>query len=161
MREKMLWVIADFIREHKMALLRLIVIIVCSCTITSLSYASDINTTQVGRYLVEKNGAQLSQVNPLQQIFSITFPSDIYQVKQAVSYLLINSGYNLAPNAQQTSEANYLLNQKLPLSDRQMGPMTIEEALLALAGDKYQLLIDPEKRFVSFKLKKPFENLYL
>lgn len=138
-----------------------IVLIGCITGITSSVYALGESSAQVGRYLVEKDGANTSQLNPLKQTFSVTFPSNIYRVKEAMSYLLINSGYNLAPNIQQTASAKNLLTQKLPLSDRHMGPMTIQEGLMALSGDTYQLLIDPERRLISFRLKKPFESLYI
>lgn len=138
-----------------------IVLIVCVTGITCSVYALGDSNTQVGRYLVEKDGANTSQLNPLKQNFSVTFPSNIYRVKEAMSYLLINSGYNLAPDIQQTASAKNLLSQKIPLSDRHMGPMTIQEGLMALSGNTYQLLIDPERRLISFRLKKPFENLYI
>lgn len=152
---------ADFKRNIWMKQLAWIVLIGCITGITSSVYALGESSTQVGRYLVEKDGANISQLNPLKQTFSITFPSNIYRVKEAMSYLLINSGYNLAPDIQQTASAKNLLSQKLPLSDRHMGPMTIQEGLMALSGNTYQLLIDPERRLISFRLKKPFESLYI
>lgn len=151
---------SDYKRNGKMRLLQCALITLISITCSSI-YANIKDATQVGRYLVEKNGAEVSQLNPLKQIFSVTFPSNVYRIKDAVSYLLVNSGYTLASNIHETVDAKNLLNQKLPLSDRQMGPMTIQQGLLALSGNTYQLIIDPERRLVSFKLKKPFEKLYL
>ena len=152
---------ADFKRNIWMKQLTWIVLIACVMSNTCSAYAVENNNTQVGRYLIEKDGAEISQINPLKQTFSVTFPSNVYRVKEAMTYLLINSGYNLAPNIQQTVSAKNLLSQKLPLSDRHMGPMTIQEGLMALSGNTYQLLIDPERRLISFRLKKPFESLYI
>jgi type IV pili sensor histidine kinase/response regulator len=117
--------------------------------------------TQVGRYLMEKNGAQLSQCDSLQTVFKITFPYTVKTVGDAVKYLLNNTGYIFAPCKYQSVTVRNLLNQKLPLSNRTMGLMTIEQGLSALAGKAYQVLVDPKHKYISYLLRKEYQQLYL
>lgn len=117
-------------------------------------------TTEVGRYLTEKNGASVAQRKPLMQTFELTFPGHVQTVGQAITYLLSNTSYQLVPSEERSMEVSVLLTKPLPLSDRHMGTMSVKDALLALAGTPYQLLIDPEHRYVSFQLKPNFRVLY-
>jgi type IV pili sensor histidine kinase/response regulator len=117
--------------------------------------------TQVGRYLLEKNGAQLSQCDPLQTVFKITFPYTVKTVGDAVKYLLNNTGYILVPCKYQSITIRNLLNQKLPLTNRTMGLMTIEQGLSALGGKAYQVLVDPKHKYISYQLRKEYQPLYL
>ena len=139
----------------------LLLSVVMGTLIFSSAFATGNDITRVGRYLVEQNGPEAAQIDPLQEIFSLTFPSTIYSIRDAITYLLSNTGYNLTPIQYQSVNAKSVLKQRLPLSDRQMGPMTVEQGLLALAGNTYQLLTDPEHRLISFQLKKPYQPLYL
>ncbi len=116
--------------------------------------------TPVGRYLTEQNEASASQTDPLQETFKITFPTTIKTIGKAMTYLLSNTGYSLAPKTYQSTEARDLFQQKLPLSDRQFGVMTVQQGMLALAGNTYQMLIDPERRYISFQLYWQYRKLY-
>lgn len=139
---------------------RLLAMVGLSLFMTGIVFAQS-NSTRVGRYLVEKNGPVRAQSNPLQTTFQLTFPNSVISLHDAINYLLSNTGYNLVSFRYQSSNVRDLLKQRLPLSDRQFGPMTVEQGLLALAGSTEQLLIDPAHRLISFKLKQPYQQLYL
>ena len=115
---------------------------------------------QIGRYITIANKPMLYQTDPLEQTASITFPATVLTIKDAVNYLLENTGYKLIPKPYQSKDADELLGQKLPLSDRKFTSVTIKAALLALAGNTYVLLIDPQRRYISFALKPKFKKLY-
>ena len=118
------------------------------------------NSTQVGRYMVEKNIPTESQSEVFNQTFSIQFPSSVQSIGDAMNYVLLNTGYQLVPYKYRTEDVQTLFNQKLPFSDRHMGPITVMVGLLTIAGPQYQLLIDPKHRYVSFMLRSDYKNLY-
>lgn len=115
---------------------------------------------RVGRYLSTTSAPKASQQNPLEQIFSLTFPNSINTIGQAMDYILNNTSYKLMPNEYRSEDIASLLGQQLPLSDRQIGPISVDQALHVLAGSSYQMLIDPKHRYISFILKPTFNNLY-
>lgn len=115
---------------------------------------------QVGRYITVNVGATHSQLEPLSQSVVMEFPSTIETTGQAFSYLLNNSGYQLAPVKLQNQNARLLFSHQLALSDRSIGPMTIQQALNAIAGPTYQVLVDPVHKFVSARVEPKFYTLY-
>lgn len=116
--------------------------------------------TQIGRYMTVKNNVSVAQENPLAQTFQITFPASIQTVGDAVHFILINTGYNLVSKNKQSHFTSQLTEQQLPLSLRTLGPTTVEQGLLALAGNAYQLVIDPAHRLVTFRLKPKYQTIY-
>lgn len=116
--------------------------------------------TQIGRYMTVKNNVSVSQENPLEQTFQITFPASIQTVGDAVRFILINTGYNFLSKDKLSHFTGQLTEQQLPLSLRTLGPTTVEQGLLALAGNAYQLVIDPAHRLVTFRLKPKYQIIY-
>jgi type IV pili sensor histidine kinase/response regulator len=119
------------------------------------------NQIQAGRYLTVPNTPKSSQANPLQETFSITFPDSVNTIGDAMNYVLSNTSYQLLSEKNRNLEFQELLKQQLPVADRQLGPITVQNGLLALAGDSYLMLVDPKHRYISFTLKPKFANLYL
>ena len=134
-----------------------ILIALASLAIASQCYAA---STQVGRYLTVSNKPQLYQRDPLQQTFALTFPGRITTVGSAIRYILTKTGYSVLPHKYRNKTVNVLLKQKLPLGDRHLGSTTVIEGLAALAGNSYQVLVDPEHRYISFILKPKYMSLY-
>ncbi len=112
----------------------------------------------VGRYLTAQAATTDAQRDPLQTQYQGTFPGNVKTLSEAITYLLTYSGYQLSV------EKNLLLaktlSQALPQSVRTIGPVTIQDALIALMGQPYQLLVDPVHRLVSFRLKPVYQTLY-
>ncbi|MHC4397907.1 MAG: PFGI-1 class ICE element type IV pilus protein PilL2 [Planctomycetota bacterium] len=117
-----------------------------------LPFAIFAGQIQTGRYITVTDKPKLSQQNPLEQTVSLTIPAEIQTVGEAINYLLQNTGYNLLPAKYRQDEASELLKQKLPLNDRSLKNTTVKNALLALAGNAYLLLVDPKHRYVSFNV---------
>lgn len=117
-------------------------------------------STSIDRYLLVANEPLVSQVDLLQQTFEIRFPSKVHTIHDAINYLLQFSGYRLADNRFMSVEVKAMLSQPLPIVDRVFGPMTLQKGLETLAGEQFQLLIDPIHREISFRLKKSYLKLY-
>ena len=115
---------------------------------------------RVGRYLTVNSSAQTAERTPLSQTFMLRFPGTIQTVGQAMGYLLSNTGYRLLPVKYQSTDVKDLFAQSLPMSDRKMGPMSVQQALLTLAGPAYLMLLDPKHSYVSFMLHRSLQNLY-
>jgi type IV pili sensor histidine kinase/response regulator len=115
---------------------------------------------QTGRYITMAATYTAAQVNPLQETFTLTFPDSINTIGAAMDYVLSNTSYKLLPINRRDDDLQELLKQKLPVADRKLGPITVQDGLIALAGNAYLMLIDPKHRYVSFALKPKFANLY-
>ena len=105
---------------------------------------------QTGRYSHIVNEPSLSQENPLKVIINTRIPARILNVQEAVEFLLMRSGYQLADFSVLTFEARTLLGHDLPQIHRQIGPMTLDKALQTLAGDAFELVVDPVNRKVAY-----------
>lgn len=135
-----------------------------------ISYAG--SDTQIDRYLTVPNQPLIAQTDLLSQTRQVTFPNSIHTIGDAINYLLLFSGYSLAPFSKANSKANSktnsktncavraMLNASLPEVDRQFGPMKLSDGLQTLSGDSFVLLIDPIHRFISFKLKTSSLAIY-
>ncbi|MGH8549964.1 MAG: hypothetical protein ACREEM_01115 [Blastocatellia bacterium] len=112
---------------------------------------------QTGRYSAITASPTEAQMNLLRVMISVTLPEEVVTVEQAIQHLLRRSGYRFArPDTQLTPVAE-LLHKILPQVHRQLGPMPLEEALRALTGPAFDLVIDPVPREVSYQLAKAFE----
>lgn len=106
--------------------------------------------TRTGRYFYVANGAEAAQVDPLLAIIEVRIPSTLTTVEEAVDYLLKRSGYCLMePTA---AEVRHLLHLPLPGVHRHPGPMTLREALLALGGQAFDLVVDEVYREVGYRV---------
>ena len=107
---------------------------------------------QVGRYSTLPAMPTAAQVDLLATIIIVTFPARIQTVGEAVNYVLQRSGYRLAPLLARAPEAEGLLALKLPAVHRNLGPVTLRQALETLAGKPFHLVRDPVRRLISFEL---------
>lgn len=107
---------------------------------------------QVGRYSTLPAMPSDAQVDLLATIIIVTFPTRIQTVGEAVNYLLQRSGYRLAPLLARAPETEGLLALKLPAVHRNLGPVTLRQALETLAGKSFHLVRDPVHRVISFEL---------
>lgn len=133
-----------------------IAIIFLNIFLYKICLASDI--TQIDRYLTTSNKTQLSQVNLLSQTIHVRFTRNIQTVGDAINYLLQFSGYSLLTEKERSIELNILLKKPLPVIDRNLGPISLSDALTTLAGSAYYLTQDPVNRTVDFKLKTAYQK---
>lgn len=116
-------------------------------------------STQVGRYLTVANKPKQAQINLMDQIIQIRFPQDVHTVGEAVNYVLRFSGYSLISEKDMQSEVKNTLEKPLPFIDREIGPVTLKDALTVLAGSAFHLSHDPVTRTINFKIKSQYAQL--
>lgn len=104
----------------------------------------------ISRYVGMKVDQHQQQADPLQTVLNITIPFEIKSIGQALNYILIDSGYSLADPLELTDEARTLINLPLPDIHRKFEYQTLNNILRVLAGEPYELLVDPIKREVNF-----------
>lgn len=75
----------------------------------------------------------------------------VKSVGQAMHVWLKGTGYRLS-NMHPDQNVYQLLQLSLPEVHRKLGTVSIEEGLKALAGDPWELVVDPVHRMVSFRL---------
>jgi conjugative transfer region protein (TIGR03748 family) len=76
---------------------------------------------------------------------------NVRTVGKAMHVWLRGTGYRLS-NMHPDQNVYQLLQLSLPEVHRKLGTVSIEEGLKALAGDPWELVIDPVHRMVSFRL---------
>jgi type IV pili sensor histidine kinase/response regulator len=111
-----------------------------------------VEIVSTGRYSYVENIPPVDQLNPLKVVIRTKIPQSINSVGQTIEFLLTRSGYMLADPSVLSAEAKILLDLPLPEIHRQIGPMTLDRALVTLAGTAFELVVDPVHRKVAFEL---------
>lgn len=114
---------------------------------------------QIGRYSEMSVGPTIEQMDVLKALVQTRFHGSITTVGQAIDYILLRSGYRLASGTSADPALQILTSRPLPEVHRELGPITLEEALRTLAGPIYRLVIDPLHRLVSFEIKEGYQSL--
>ena len=109
---------------------------------------------QVGRYQSVMLEPTDEQIDPLSHIVEIELPEQINTIGQAISYVLDGSGYRLLSPKLAESYRVHLFAMPLPDVQRQLGPLSLRQALALLGGPAFRLVIDSTYRLVSFELIK-------
>jgi len=109
-----------------------------------------IPVVRYGRYTLVEVDTANSRQDVLQQIVDVTIPissqKETTSVADAMRYLLLNSGYQLC-----FSDETRIFNAfPLPLVHQRLGPITLQDALLVLAGPGWQMQIDHFNRQICF-----------
>ena len=105
---------------------------------------------QVARYSTTTTTPTPAQAELLSTTVTLRFPERIRTVGEAVRYLLQRSGYRVADSERVSSETMALFALPLPAVHRSLGPITLREALQALAGPVFILVQDPVHRLITF-----------
>ena len=119
-----------------------------------MAIASQLNAdTQTGRYISVVDEPTAEQKYVLRFKRSFTFSEDINTVGDAMSMLLAEPGYRLGTPTSDKESEELLALFKMPLASihRQLGPMTLKDALETLAGPAWFLVEDPVARLISFE----------
>jgi conjugative transfer region protein (TIGR03748 family) len=134
---------------------RLLFVLLISLT-TIPSFAQERNAPgelRVGRYTTVAAIPPDAQSNPLDAVVVLSFPrAQVKSVKDAVSYLLIRTGYRLSDTEQFGAEVREVLALPLPEVHRKMGPYSVRAALSALLGTPFTLSTDPVRRQIAYTL---------
>lgn len=105
---------------------------------------------QTGRYSALAAIPTDAQRHPLEVIIDVRIPDDILTIKETIHYLLRRSGYTL--NAVLAPDVVQLLDKPLPDVHRNLGPMTLNEALTVLTTPDFVPAEDPHTRMISYHL---------
>jgi len=114
--------------------------------------------SSVGRYLTVTNKPLPAQRDLLSQTIQMRFPQNIQNIGDAINQLLRYSGYSLVRENQQSQALKNTLQKSLPFVDRELGPMSLRDALITLAGPAFTLTEDPLNREIDFHLKPHFSR---
>lgn len=114
------------------------------------SFAENGAFVPTGRYTVVSASATAAQEDPLSSLITVTIPSEITRVSQAMEYILQRSGWRLAGYTEVDPEVQTLYELPLPTVHRRMGPISLREALQTLAGKPFKVLEDPVHRSIAF-----------
>ena len=135
------------------------ILVICAallCAETALANGQDV--VRVDRYSLLQAKPTLDQQDLLSVIINIDVPAHVMTVGEALNHLLQRSGFSLASINSSDPALPILLNQSLPMVHRHLGPISLRDALLTLAGPAWQLVEDPVNRMVSFQLLDKFSN---
>lgn len=116
------------------------------------------SVTPVSRYLTINNKPRPEQINLLTQVVQVKFPQNIQTIGMAVSYLLRFSGYSLISKKKMSPALLTMLSKPLPVVDRELGPVSLKDALMVLGGESFTLVQDPLNREINFLLKPGYQK---
>ncbi len=111
-----------------------------------------ISKVQVGRYQTIVLQPDENQVDLLSKMVELELPKQINTVGQAITYLLDGSGYRLLSAKLAEPYRVLLFALPLPKAQRQLGPLSLRQALELLSGPAFHLVIEPVYRLVTFEL---------
>ena len=130
-----------------------------SPVVQSSNPTSQNTSVQVARYSSIDALPTDIQVYPLSAISSFKFTPYVRTVGQAITQVLQGSGYALAPESDLPLDAVQVLAKPLPVTQRELGPITVQEAVQVLIGkDVFTVMVDQLHRTVSFQLNPAFES---
>lgn len=106
------------------------------------------NYDRLGRYYWKKTELSAAQIDPLQQVVDIEFPSSVLTLANAYEFVLNPTGYSLAKA--QYLDANFIaiINSPLPVSQRKLRGKVID-ILNVLSGSSYVVVRDPFIRTIA------------
>jgi len=105
-----------------------------------------------GRYTLASTLPRAEQLDLLSQVIDIHLPEVLNPtVQEAMRYVLRHSGYRLCPaDGARTGDVQVLFSHPLPAAHYRLGPITVRNALLALAGPAWQVEVDERARSICF-----------
>lgn len=104
---------------------------------------------RVGRYSYIAPVATAEQSNPLNVVVNLKLPQQIENVGTAIEFLLQRSGYRLEKNVNKEATA-LLFDLDIPAVHRDLGPITLENALQTLTGPEWDLKVNKLTRKITF-----------
>lgn len=100
-----------------------------------------------GRYTLVELVPEPAQRDLTQQVIEVSIPPTFdANVGDALRHVLLRTGYRLCD----TTEAAALYALPLPAAHLRLGPLSLRDALLALAGPAWELSVDDASRAVCF-----------
>ena len=107
---------------------------------------------QVGRYSTMNTAPTKAQQDIFATVVNVQYDKTVTTVGQAMRHLLQDQGMKLALPKSDSALVRTLIALPLPQVHRQLGPISLRDALETLAGSVWRLVHDPVNRLVSFEL---------
>lgn len=112
---------------------------------------------QIGRYTAADASNTDEQENLLNVVIDTEVPAKIVTVGETIDFLLLRSGFTLAPGEAQGKHVSQLLKKKLPHSHRRVGPIMLKDALSMIVGKAFWMRVDPVHRLIAFDTVEEFK----
>lgn len=139
-----------------------ILLAVTLCTASGLSSAETVEQSQItvldSRYVNVRAVPEPGQTDLLSNIVELKFPEQIPNVGNALELVLQHYGFQLADCQTNTSEQYLLFMLPLPNPHRQLGPMTLSDALSTLGGEGFVHSVNPVTRAVCYQLREEYQR---
>ena len=122
--------------------------------LTVIVSAETPNTTeiQVGRYTTKSIEVTEEQEDVFLAIVEVKFDDEIKTVEDAFLALLNPKGFKLYLPDMENEQPHVFKSLPLPDTHRELGSVTLRDALETLAGPAWYLVQDPIYRIVSFEV---------
>lgn len=118
--------------------------------VSNKTESTSIPVLQTNRYTIVELDDPLNKY-VLDQIINISLPKNVnLTVQGGMNYVLNQSGYSLCDSD------IVLYRSYLPKVHYKIGPISVQNALLVMAGPAWDLVIDDVEREVCFQLKKGY-----
>lgn len=135
------------------------VVVISLSAVFSVALADPTGLVSVGRYLTVDSQPQNEQMDLLAVMIQVHFLPKIKTVGDAIDDLLRYSGYSLIEEQQQSVDLKNTLGKPLPFVNRNLGPVTLRQALAVLIGPAFHLVADPLHRTIHFELNPEFTTV--
>ena len=139
-----------------------ILLAVILCTVSGLSSAKTLEQSQItvldSRYVNVHALPERGQTDLLSNIVELKFPDYIHNVGRALEFVLQRYGFQLADCQTVTPEQYLLFMLPLPNPHRQLGPMTLSDALSTLGGEGFVHSVNPVNRTVCYQLREEYQR---
>lgn len=108
--------------------------------------------TLVNRYTAMSLQPSAADLDPTKVVVQVSFPRmNTKTVGDAIRYLLVRTGYELASDGQLHAQVVALLGKRLPDSQRTLGPYQVDTMLGILIGPAFVVVTDHVNRSISFQ----------
>lgn len=122
---------------------------------TTAIHAEPSSAIRYGRYTLANTSPRPEQVDLLSQVIDIQISDGLTPtVRDALTYALRHSGYQLCPA---NDNVQSLYTHPLPASHYHLGPISLRNALVTLAGVAWQPVVDEKTRTICFESRSSSE----
>ena len=111
------------------------------------------------RYTLITPTPETKEIDPLSVNIQLSFPPSVKTVRDAVNFVLMNSGWVLALNKSNDEALGITLERPLPQVHRKLSLMPLRTVLQVLVGQYYVPVEDPLRRIYTFDLKDEYKGL--
>lgn len=127
--------------------------------IVSFSAVTHAELVATDRYTLIAPKPEAKEIDPLSVNVQLSFPPNVKTVRDAVNFVLINSGWVLALDKSNDDALSITLNRPLPQVHRKLSLMPLRTVLQILVGEYFVPVEDPLRRIYTFDLKDKYKGL--